>query len=64
MGPELSSYDIPVFQLSSQPGSLSVNSNGKISSLEDEGASPAAGRPPLGLELPEVIFHAPTAELV
>lgn len=47
-------FDIPVFNLSSQPGSIGISTSGKISALE--GAAPA-------LQLPEVIFHAPTAEL-
>ena len=51
-------FDIPVFNLSTQPGSIGISTSGKISSIDGERERPASPRPP-GLELPEVVFHDP-----
>ena len=51
-------FDIPVFNLSSQPGSIGISTSGKISRLDDGLSGPGAPQAP-GFDLPQVVFHAP-----
>jgi len=56
-------FAIPVFSIGSDPGTLGISTSGRISSREHTNPAPEAQRRPSPFELPEVIFHAPQAEL-